>query len=74
MSLHHGLTDLCGNHFTDSFILPWFQASSQASLRFRLRAKLLNNFQQQKLLQQSAHRFLQVVQQVVNYFVGWVSV
>ena len=30
----HGLTDLCDNHFTDSFILPWFQASAQASLRF----------------------------------------
>ena len=36
MSLHHGLTDLCNNHFTDSFILAWFQASSQASLRFCL--------------------------------------
>ena len=40
MSLHHGLTDLCDNHFTDSFILAWFQASSQASLRFCLRAPL----------------------------------
>ena len=24
MSLHHGITDLCNNHCTDSFILPWF--------------------------------------------------
>ena len=40
MSLHHGLTDLCGSHFTDSFILAWFQASSQASLRFCLWAPL----------------------------------
>ena len=40
MSLHHGLTDLSDNHFTDSFTLPWFQASSQASLRFCLRANL----------------------------------
>ena len=38
MSLHHGLTYLCDNHFLASFILPWFQASSQASLRFCLRA------------------------------------
>ena len=41
MSLHHGPTDLCGNYFTVSFILLWFQASSQASLRFCLRALLL---------------------------------
>ena len=34
MSLHHGPTDLCDNHCTVSFILLWFQASSQASLRF----------------------------------------
>ena len=43
MSLHHGLTDLCDNHFTDRLILPWFPASSQASLRFCLRAKLISN-------------------------------
>ena len=29
----------CDNHFTDRLILPWFPASSQASLRF-CRAKL----------------------------------
>ena len=40
MSLHHGPTDLCDNHFTVSFILLWFQAPSQASLRFCLRANL----------------------------------
>ena len=36
MSLHHGhgLIDLCDNQCTDNFILLWFQASSQASLRF----------------------------------------
>ena len=39
MSLHHGLTDLCDSHFTDSFVL----ASSQASLRLCLRAPLTMN-------------------------------
>ena len=39
MSLHHGLTDLRSNHFTDSYILPWFLTCYQASLRFRLWAK-----------------------------------
>ena len=45
MLLHHGLTDLCGNHFTDSFILAWFQASSQASLRVCLWAPLTSKQQ-----------------------------
>ena len=36
MSLHHGLTDLRNNHFTDSYILPWYPTSYQASLRFCL--------------------------------------
>ena len=40
MSLHHGPADLCDNYFTVSFILVRFQASSQASLRFCLRANL----------------------------------
>ena len=43
MSLHHGLTDLCDNYFTDSCVLAWFQASSQASLRFCLWAPLTSN-------------------------------
>ena len=45
--LHYGLTDLCSNHFTDSFVLPRLQASSQASLRFCLRAKLISSTRQQ---------------------------
>ena len=32
MSLHHGLIDLCDNHFTDRITLPWFQASSRFCL------------------------------------------
>ena len=42
MPLHHGLTDLRNNynHFTDSYILPWFQTFYQASLRFCLWAEL----------------------------------
>ena len=40
MSLHHGLTDLRNNHFTDSYVLEWFQTSYQISLRFCLWAKL----------------------------------
>ena len=43
--LHHGLTDLRNNHFTDSHILPWFQTSYQASLRFCLWAKLTSKAQ-----------------------------
>ena len=44
MSLHHGLTDLC-NSVIDLlycllYILPWFQATYQASLRFCPPAKL----------------------------------
>ena len=39
MSLHDGLTGLRNNHFTDSYILPWFPTSYQASLRFCLWAK-----------------------------------
>ena len=40
MSLHHGLPDLRNNHFTDSYIFPWFQTFDQASLRFCLWVKL----------------------------------
>ena len=40
MTLHHGLTDLRNNYFTDCYILPWFQTPYQASLRFCLWAKL----------------------------------
>ena len=36
MSLHHGLTDMRNNHFTDSHVAAWFQTSYQASLRFCL--------------------------------------
>ena len=45
MSLHHGLTDLRNNHFTDSYTLPWFPTSYQASLRFCLWAKLTSKNQ-----------------------------
>ena len=38
--LHHGLTDLRNNHFTDSHILAWFPTFHQASLRFCLWAKV----------------------------------
>ena len=36
MSLHDGLTGLRINHFADTYILPWFQTSYQASLGFCL--------------------------------------
>ena len=42
MSMHHCLTDLRKNYFSD-YVLPLFQTSCPASLRFCLWAKLTSN-------------------------------
>ena len=74
MSLHHGLTDPCDNHFTDSSIFSWFQASSQASLRFCLRAKLTSKLPQMRKMMRLYHNvtviLLNTVQDLTNLQFG----
>ena len=68
MSLHHGLTDPCDNHFTDSFIFSWFQASSQASLRFCLRAKLTSKPAMAKPLTQTSAADIDTVSEIYSKY------